>query len=604
MSRHTVIFGQGLAGSVLAWQALWQGDRVTVFDAGCGASASAVAAGLIMPISGRRLVRRPDYDRLWKAAESFYRRVERETSESFLRLLRIERRFLSEAERDTWQQRCDVAGDRLDDGVELLPDVGACGGLLMTGGQLHVAHFLKVTREMLRSSGGLVPTEPDPGSEIRPDGSRVLIPEYACEADRLFFCQGFHGRTNIWFPGQPDQPVRGEILRVRLQRRLSADVIVGNVWVCPLPGSSDADRNVSAGQQSGGFEYLVGATWDRERIEEGVITQSARDELLAAMAELTGERESVQVISQHSGIRAGTRQRQVLVRVHEQHRQLGLLNGLGSWGALTAPAAACELLDLQQRRQLEGRPGAMECDATARQPILRARPRSLTKLAQSIVRRAWRAGDNVLDATAGNGHDTLFLLDLAGPGKVTALDIQRRAIEATRERLGERADGVWLIEAEHAEELERQCVEMGIHSRHGVESQRYSDELALSVESQESVASLRRRGPGFYGAIMFNLGYLPRSDRSVTTEAATTIRAVSAGLCLLRPGGVLTVIAYRGHSGGAAESTAVGDFATACQGCRVDEVVGDDRDATSPVLFVFRRMNSPSKPGNGSGDSR
>lgn len=582
MSQRTAIFGQGLAGSVLAWQALWLGDRVTVFDARCGASASAAAAGLIMPISGRRLVRRPDYDRLWESAEKFYRRVELETSASFLRVLRIERRFLSTAERDAWQLRCEAGIDEADRGVQLLPHAGAYGGLLMTGGQLHVPRFLEVTRNMLRTSGRLVPAEPDPGRGIRIENGRVLISEAGCEADRLFFCQGHRGQSNIWFPGQPDQPVRGETLRVRLPQKLATDVVVGRVWICPIPGSSVVDSEGAVLDQSGDSEYLVGATWDRERIEEGLVTDSARDELLESLAELIGSCDGVQVTGQQSGIRAGTRQRRVLVKVHEQHRQLGMLNGLGSWGALTAPAAALELLDLQQR--LQGQPGVEELQVTAVKPLFPDRPRSLTKLAHSIVRRAWRGGDKVLDATAGNGYDTLFLLDLAGQGNVTAVDIQPQAIEATRRRLGERAKDVCLKEADHAEELERQCAVLGLDS----------------LEFLEAAPYPPRDG---YGAIMFNLGYLPRSDRSVTTAAATTVRALSASLRLLRAGGVLTVIAYRGHEGGVAESIAVRDFAAACRGFRVDEIVGDELDPASPVLFVFRRLECPSNPGNSSGGS-
>jgi hypothetical protein len=65
---------------------------------------------------------------------------------------------------------------------------------------------------------------------------------------------------------------------------------------------------------------------------------------------------------------------------------------------------------------------------------------------------------------------------------------------------------------------------------------------------------------GRAGAVLFNLGYLPGSDKSVTTGAATTVTAMRAALELLRPGGILVAVLYVGHPGGAQEAQAVLDF--------------------------------------------
>jgi glycine/D-amino acid oxidase-like deaminating enzyme len=550
MSGRTVIVGQGLAGSVLAWRALWRGDEVTVIDCGSRTSASAAAAGLMMPLSGRRLARRADFEELWREAVTFYERVECEASASLFRRLQIERRFLSLAERQEWEQR--PLAERMLGGVELR-ESGPHGALWMTGGQLHAARFLEATRVMLQQRGRLLEGQLDAESGIAFCGDGVVLQQFGLEADRLFFCEGHRGRGNIWFPGQPDQPVRGEILRVGLRQRLSAEAMVGGIWVCPVPGTLPS------------AEYLVGATWDRERLEEGLVTAEGRVKLLRGLGELLGEDVAASVISQYSGIRAGTRQRRVLVQVHAEHWQLGLLNGLGSWGSLLAPTAAAQLLELQANAGDQQRVGAGQRSTVKAGAPRRARP--LTQLAHSIVRRAFRAGDQVLDATAGNGYDTVFLAGLAGARFVTAIDIQPQAIESTWARLGEWGSEVRLITGDHAEVLERV--------------------LQAGVESG-SVSGLCAQ---LYGAIMFNLGYLPRSDRTVTTQPETTLRALSASLRLLRPGGVLTVIAYRGHEGGVAEYSAVREFAhlTGVPGVSADEIVGDEGDLSSPVLFVFRR---------------
>ncbi len=566
MSRRTLIIGQGLAGSVLAWQAAWRGDDLLVADVGTAGTASAAAAGLVMPISGQRMAGRPDYPQLFTAAAACYRRIEQLTGRTLFHSRVIERRFLSAVEREQWDQRLQssasgTAAESMS-GCQLLPSSGRFGSLRMPGWQLNVPLLLQVTREYLLAAHQFHQRQIDPAEVVVQDGC-VRVADGELEAERLFFCEGHRGRSNCWFPGQPDQPVRGELLRVRLNQPLSADVVVGRVWAAPVPGAQDS------------AEYIVGATWDREQLDEGLVTAAGRAELLQGLTDLGDGQLQVEVLGQTSGIRAGTRQRRVLVRLHAEHPQLGMLNGLGSWGSLTAPASATALLDLQEESARAGgdvsaaREQLISMGAgqlRQHQAPFRSARLSLTKLAHSTARRAFRAGDRVLDATAGNGHDTQFLAGLAGAAAVTAIDLQPAAIAATRRRLAEAADQVTLIVGDHAEELERCCQE------------------ALVAGEPGAAAEVRRE----YGVIMFNLGYLPGSDRRVITQPETTRRALTAGLLLLRPRGVLTAIVYRGHPGSAAEYAAVQQVAAACDRVRVDVVPGDASDETSPVLFVFR----------------
>ncbi|MFM7055768.1 MAG: FAD-dependent oxidoreductase, partial [Planctomycetota bacterium] len=258
MSRRTLIIGQGLAGSVLAWQAAWRGDDLLVADSGRTGTASAVAAGLVMPLSGQRLAVRPDYPKLIAAAEACYRRIEQQTGRSLFHSRMIERRFLSAVERDQWEGRLQrvPAASPADPafGCSLLPHSGRYGALRMPGWQLNVPLLLQVTRESLMADHQFLQRQIDPTQVVVREG-RVQIAGEELEGERLFFCEGHRGRGNPWFPGQPDQPVRGELLRVRLNEPLSADVVVGRVWAAPVPG------------EQASAEYLIGATWDREQLE-------------------------------------------------------------------------------------------------------------------------------------------------------------------------------------------------------------------------------------------------------------------------------------------------------------------------------------------------
>jgi tRNA A58 N-methylase Trm61 len=146
-----------------------------------------------------------------------------------------------------------------------------------------------------------------------------------------------------------------------------------------------------------------------------------------------------------------------------------------------------------------------------------------TDLLHVLLRQVICKGDCVVDATAGNGHDTVFLADAVGDeGKVIAIDIQAEAIEATRQRLREMQleNRVELHQASHAE--------IG----------------RLVAEGSAQV-------------IVFNLGYLPGSDRVLITQAETTLKALSASVAALKKGGVLSVICYPDHVGGDDEAAQV-----------------------------------------------
>ena len=142
--------------------------------------------------------------------------------------------------------------------------------------------------------------------------------------------------------------------------------------------------------------------------------------------------------------------------------------------------------------------------------------------AQHLLLQALQPGDRALDATAGNGHDTLLLAQCVGEhGSVYAFDVQEQALAATRDRLQQ----------------------AGLLSR-----------VTLIADSH---AHLRQHVPPGLQAAVFNLGYLPGGCKSVVTEAASTISALDQTLDLLLPGGLVVLVVYHAHRGGQAESQAL-----------------------------------------------
>lgn len=138
-----------------------------------------------------------------------------------------------------------------------------------------------------------------------------------------------------------------------------------------------------------------------------------------------------------------------------------------------------------------------------------------------------RPGDVVVDATAGNGHDTLFLAQRVLPGgRVFAFDVQAAALESTRARIADSGPGAAALEAV----------------------------TLVRAGHQELERHLPRDCQGRIRAFMFNLGWLPGSDKTCITRAETTLAALDAAIAWLAEGGLITIVCYPGHEGGDVES--------------------------------------------------
>jgi len=184
--------------------------------------------------------------------------------------------------------------------------------------------------------------------------------------------------------------------------------------------------------------------------------------------------------------------------------------------------------------------------------------RGAVALSHSFLRERVRGGDRVVDATCGNGHDTLLLARLVGPGgKVWAFDIQETALAGTRELLREAG---CLAQAE--------LVAAG-HER-------------LSEFVREPV-----------GAVAFNLGYLPGGDKSCVTRPEQTVAALQQGGDLLLPGGIVTVAVYTGHPGGTEEGRAVDAWAAGLDPARFNvwRCGQANRPSTAPYLVVVEKVS-------------
>lgn len=152
----------------------------------------------------------------------------------------------------------------------------------------------------------------------------------------------------------------------------------------------------------------------------------------------------------------------------------------------------------------------------------------ILQYAHHLLKETISTGETVIDATCGNGHDTLFLSTLVGKsGHVLAFDVQNQAINNTTELLTQHNQkNITYIHDSHA------------HASYYMKK--------LSCET--------------VGGAIFNLGYLPNSDKSITTKGDSTIQAVESILLKLKRHGLIVMVVYHGHEGGQSEKNSLLEY--------------------------------------------
>lgn len=131
----------------------------------------------------------------------------------------------------------------------------------------------------------------------------------------------------------------------------------------------------------------------------------------------------------------------------------------------------------------------------------------------------------VIDATCGNGNDTLYLADLVPQGYVYGFDIQDQALTATNAKT-KNYNNVTLIKDSHAN-------------------------VAKHIKPEHQ---------GTIDAAIFNLGYLPNGDKSIVTQPTSTIKAIQSIFDMLATEGIIILVIYSGHAEGAVEKDVLMEY--------------------------------------------
>lgn len=327
-----IIVGQGLAGSLLAWELAGRGRHVLVVDDASPNAASRVAAGLVNPVTGPRLALTPGADRLFGTMRRTISGIEARFGTPLFHPLPLIRRFDSERMLDFWHRRIeDPNYASYLDPQTLSPSAIApieaplggfrqyqtgwldCGGLIRLLGD-----WLQIGRSLRRSS-------------INHDRISVgagYVGIGGLRAGTLVFCEGYRLADNPWFDWLPLQPAKGEILTLQAEYDLPQRISSAGRWLVPL----------------GRKRFRFGATYGWHRIDDKP-TNDGKGILRMDLTECFPSLADAMLIDHRAGVRPATRDRHPFLGRHPSHPRLTVFNGFGSKGSLMIPWYAKRFAD-------------------------------------------------------------------------------------------------------------------------------------------------------------------------------------------------------------------------------------------------------------------
>ncbi len=389
MQVDYLIVGQGIAGSLLALNLLERGRTVLVIDDGHKTAASKVAAGMINPITGRRMALTWRFLQAWNYLCDDYRKWELILGSSLFYRKSILRLFQSDEGRDRWERKHregEFAGIGFRHGncrpsIEgLKPSLGNFE--VEQSGYVDQPTLIEAVRRYLKSRGSLAEDTWKKGDFAR---SSKAVKWKQWKARKIVFTQGFRNGSNPFFRDLPFRNSRGEILVLSGTKPNTQKILNRGKWLIPRHEgnfwagatydlltrishiSSTALRNDGTGADFPGFGTLQGVDpasppnlhethsstrppFARDEFCEisGLNvnrepTEAGREEILSGLKEM-GNWEFV-VERHRAGIRPALHDFRPVLGLHPWYPEIGIFNGLGSKGSLWAPLLARELTD-------------------------------------------------------------------------------------------------------------------------------------------------------------------------------------------------------------------------------------------------------------------
>ena len=321
-----IVVGSGLAG-IMFCDVLMQHSKTFVVVDDASQKSSMVAGGLYNPVVLKR------FTPVWKSADQLelalprYRVLEQQLGVKLDYKTPVYRLFASIEEQNNWFLASDKVGlsDYIKPEIHQIQNASiksdfGFGKVLQTG-RIDTIVLINAFKNKLRNSNQLIETSFNyEAVEINQD----IVVYNDIEANQIVFAEGFGLKQNPFFKDLPLKGTKGELLTIHAPQLNIDFVLKSGAFLIPI----------------GNNNYIVGATYEWED-KTNKITEAAKQELLDKLKTFINC--NFEVINQVAGMRPTVIDRRPLVGQHEKHKQLYVLNGLGTRGVMIAPFVAKNL---------------------------------------------------------------------------------------------------------------------------------------------------------------------------------------------------------------------------------------------------------------------
>ena len=317
-----LLVGQGLAGSLLYWSLTKQGKKVFIIDKFNPSSSSNVAAGIIHPVTGRRIVKTWMADVLIPTAEIIYKEIENEFNEELYFRKNILELIHSVKEQNDWNAKSTSeelknyfsAEDTSDLYKDILTDAPKKISIAKAG-WLNVARMIQLFRQQLSVMKCLMDKEFNHDALfLTGDG----ITYKNIRAEKIIFCEGYRAIQNPFWKHLPFLPAKGEVLTIRSDQLKLDHILTKTIFILPI----------------GNNLFKIGSTYSWDELNE-IPTEKAKQDLLNQFEKITNV--SYEVVDHKAAIRPTVKDRRPFIGLHPDYPQVGIFNGLGTKGVLLAP---------------------------------------------------------------------------------------------------------------------------------------------------------------------------------------------------------------------------------------------------------------------------
>lgn len=329
-TKDFLIVGQGLAGTVLASLLEKKGCSFSIIDKLNPNSSSRVAAGLVNPITGRRIVKTWKADEIIPFAQKYYSEYESTFSTNFFHTIDAVEQTSSIHEWNEWNRRMDEQEmshyfhpdspnesyrEKIKDFIKLVR--------ITSSGWLDLSTFLTLFRNKWIKEN-LLHEENFTFSELKHTDEGI---SYKGEAfKKIIFCEGYKCAESIYWNWIPMIPAKGEIAVIECKELPEDFILLSGMFFIPL----------------GNHRFRCGATYEWNFTDE-LPSELGKQKLIKMIGEVI--KIDWKLISHTAGIRPTVKDRRPILGAHSEHKNIFIFNGMGTKGVMLAPYFADQLVN-------------------------------------------------------------------------------------------------------------------------------------------------------------------------------------------------------------------------------------------------------------------